>query len=475
MKELAPAIVWFRNDLRLRDNPALYFASKMKVPLILIYIAEDHTVPWAMGEASRWWARQSLASLQNSLLKQYDATLVLRKGDPLSHLCEIIAKTKAKHLFYNHVFEPYFLERDQIIEKNLLDLNVTPHAFNGSLLNHPWDYKNRSGQPWKVFTPFWKTLRTLEQREIIPTPSRFTALILTSQTLDELYPLPTPRWYLTLDKTWQPGETGAKTNLNHFLKKGITHYIDGRDRPDLSHTSKLSPHLHFGEISPVQIWHAAMHVSMTTPKLSNQVEKFLSELAWREFSYHLLYCFPSLPEKAFKPEFSHFPWKTNETLLKKWQTGQTGYPIVDAGMRELWHTGYMHNRVRMIAASFLVKHLLQPWQKGEAWFWNTLVDADLANNAASWQWVAGSGADAAPYFRIFNPILQGKKFDPEGDYVKRWVPELKHLPIEYLHMPWEAPVSLLASSDYPAPIIAHEKGRQHALAAYQSMRKGNKD
>lgn len=464
------SIVWLRNNLRLQDNACLFQAAQQGSRLILLYIAEESTLPWAMGQASQWWARNSLLAFQADLKKKYQATLILEKGDPEIILRSLIKKSKATHLFCPWVFEPYFLNRDKKLNDNLSRLGINIHWFNDSLLHAPWEYRNRSGAPWKVFTPFWKALQGLEKRMCYALPRPFQSVdAISSLTIDELYPLPSIPWYVNFEKQWVPGEEGAKIRLAHFLKEKLPHYAIGRDRPDQDYTSRLSPHLHFGEISPLQIWHAALRFK--------HHEKFLSELAWREFSYHLLYYFPDLPEKPFRSEFSQFPWKKNKKHLLQWQQGRTGYPIVDAGMRELWATGTMHNRVRMICASFLIKHLLQPWQTGEAWFWDTLLDADLANNAASWQWVAGSGADAAPYFRIFNPILQGEKFDPEAKYIKTWVPELKDLPPTYCHAPWTAPREVLKQShcelgkNYPLPIVEHTLARQRALDAYRMIKK----
>lgn len=470
MKQPSPIIVWFRNNLRISDNPCLFHAAQKEAPLILIYIAEQNDLPWSMGQASKWWARNSLLSLQNDLKKKYHADLIFQKGDPETILSALIKKTKATDLFCDLVFEPDLLNRDLKIEKSLHVLGIKIHRLNTALLHAPWEYRNRAGTPWKVFTPFWKSLYLMEKRDCSPLPRPFKNITpLASLNIDEIYPLPQISWYTNFEKYWKPGEENAKIRLAKFLKEKLVHYADGRNRPDQSYTSHLSPHLHFGEISPLQIWHAALRFP--------HHEKFLSELAWREFSYHLLYYFPDLPEKPFRPEFSSFPWKKNKKFLQQWQKGCTGYPIVDAGMRELWTTGYMHNRVRMIAASFLIKHLLQPWQEGEAWFWDTLLDADLANNAASWQWVAGSGADAAPYFRIFNPILQGEKFDPDAKYVKKWIPALKDLPVAYCHAPWTAPAEILKQShcelgkDYPHPIVDHNAARKLALEAYKKIKK----
>lgn len=457
-----PAIMWFRQDLRLSDNPALHFASLSQRPLIFLYIFDDTKRPWALGGASRWWLHQSLKALDGSL-KSYGAKLILKKGDPCSILKELVKNERVEQIYFNRCYEPYQLKLDQKIEKEWPEV----YSFNSALLREPWEYHTQSGQPFKVFTPFWKACQKLPVRDLFLKPTELCAYKKVSGLkLSELKLLPSIKWYKTIEKEWVAGEEEAHKKLEAFLPK-IKDYQELRNRPDLDYTSHLSPHLHFGEISPVEIWQ----------RLHKNKDGlfFLSELAWREFSYHLLYYFPDLPDLAFKEKFNQFPW-VRRNFLKKWQQGQTGYPIVDAGMLELWHTGYMHNRVRMITASFLVKNLLVPWQKGEAWFFDTLVDADLANNSASWQWVFGSGADAAPYFRIFNPVLQGQKFDPEGRYVKKWLPALAHLPKKYLHCPWDAPQEVLSKArltlgqDYPLPLVDLGESRQEALLAFKRLK-----
>lgn len=465
MQQASPLILWLRQDLRISDNPALYFAAKQKRPIIVLYIYSPNQTVWPLGGASKWWLHHSLLTIKSTLQQRYGLTLVLAKGEPHAVLDKLIKQTKANAIYWNECFEPHFLARDLHIETLLTREKISVHKYNASHLFSPWEYQNNAGQPFKVFTPFWKKLQQRTIREIYPTPqSLITYKIETKCQLEDFDLLSHPAWYTKLEKYWHPGERAAKDKLKRFVLKAAQDYQCNRDRPDLEGTSMLSPHLHFGEISPVQIWHAT------------QNSVFLSEVAWREFSYHLLHYYPDLPTRAFKPHFNFFSWHPSPSLLKKWQQGKTGYPIVDAGMRQLWETGWMHNRVRMIVASFLVKHLLQPWQQGEAWFWDTLVDADLANNAASWQWVAGSGADASPYFRIFNPVLQGQKFDPKGDYVKKWIPELQMLDIKYLHQPWQAPEEYLNKAKiklgktYPLPIIEHSFARQRALGNYKKMK-----
>ncbi|MEQ1652895.1 MAG: deoxyribodipyrimidine photo-lyase, partial [Hyphomicrobium sp.] len=349
-----------------------------------------------------------------------------------------------------------------------------------NLLREPEEVRTKTGDVYKVYTPFWKALSA----DFTPAKPLHAPKSLTvpksppkSDTLAswELHPKK-PDWSRGFDEHWQPGETGAHEKLQTFLGDALAAYAEDRNRPDRPGTSRLSPHLHFGEITPAQCWVAAEHAAAAMPGADKGRETFLKEIVWREFAYTLLYYWPDLPEQPFRKDFAAFPWKNDAKLLRAWQKGMTGYPVVDAGMRELWHTGYMHNRVRMIVASFLIKHLLIPWQQGEAWFWDTLVDADLANNAASWQWVAGSGADAAPYFRIFNPVTQGEKFDPDGVYVRRWVPELKDLSNDALHAPWTAPALTLAAAGvilgktYPHPIVDHAAARERALAAYDAVK-----
>ncbi len=472
----SPALVWFRQDLRIQDNPALYNAAKSKAPLLLLYILDETDEAWQPGAASRWWLHYSLQKLSEELENKYNAKLILQKGVALDILHGLIKKHKVQNIYWNRCYEPMYIKRDTLIKKSLSDQGLEVHSYNGALLKEPWEIMNKSGAPFKVFTPFCKTLKQQMMREILPAPRSFESLMDKSLKLDSLALLPHIPWDKGIKASWQPGEKAAKDKLKSFLSKTVQGYKTMRDYPNIPATSRLSPHLHFGELSPIQIWHAAQTVQQQKANIYADVDHFLSELVWREFSTYLLYHYPHLPETAYLPAFNAFPWLYNKKHLKSWQKGLTGYPIVDAGMRELWHIGWMHNRVRMIVASFLIKHLMQPWQDGEAWFWDTLVDADLANNAASWQWVAGSGADAAPYFRIFNPVLQGQKFDKEGDYIKEWVPELKDLPAKYIHCPWQAPQAVLDKAGvvlgktYPKPIVEHDFARKRALEAYKKIK-----
>ncbi len=478
------ALLWFRQDLRLSDNPALQHLLNEDYVIIPLYIWDDALdAPYASaGGAAQWWLHHSLAMLRDSL-ESYGSRLILRKGEPSDILTEIADATQASAISWNRCYEPAVIARDKAIKQSLKDagLEVSSHA--ASLLFEPWTIQNKSGEAFKVYSPFWRhCLKESEPRspydkpEDIPSPGQWPP----SDRLDDWQWLPSaPDWAGGLRDAWKPGETAAHRRLQAFLDEQVVDYKEQRDRPDCDSTSRLSPYLHHGEISPHQIWHSARQAyGQADDKATRKaIDKFLSEVGWREFSYHLLYHFPTLPEENFRPEFDDFPWKEDDEALTRWQRGQTGYPIIDAGMRELWHTGWMHNRVRMIVASFLIKDLLLHWRHGEDWFWDTLVDADLANNAASWQWVAGSGADAAPYFRVFNPILQGKKFDPDGVYVKRWVPELDKLPAEHLHAPWEAPeevlnkVGITLGDIYPMPIVDHAAARDRALTAFEQIKK----
>lgn len=471
------SIVWFRQDLRLTD-PALYHAAHESTFLILLYIDDTSNFQWHLGAASRWWLRESLIKLSQDLEKKFKAPFILKRGTALNVLQTLIKESGATRIYWNRCYAPEIIDRDKNIKLALEKQGIEVKSYNGYLLKEPWEIHNQAGKPFKVFTPFWKKLKTLPLRSLFPTNFKIKSINnLSSDAIDELYSLPTIPWYQSIAKTWQTGEHAAKKLLTTFLTDNIKGYKELRNYPALSHTSRLSPYLHFGEISPLQVWYATQFKQDQSPSLTEDSEHFLSELAWREFSYHLLYYFPTLPHYPFNSAFAHFPWQKNEKLLKAWQQGQTGFPIIDAGMRQLWQTGWMHNRVRMIVASFLIKDLFISWQAGEAWFWDTLVDADLANNAASWQWVAGSGADAAPYFRIFNPTLQSKKFDANGKYIKKWIPELKKLPIKYLHEPICAPLEILKAAKielgktYPYPIVDHQKAREAALTAYKKLPK----
>jgi len=475
------SIVWFRQDLRLQDNPAL-LAAVQRGAVLPVYILDDAgDGRWPMGGASRWWLHHSLAAL-DAALRERGSRLVLARGESGAVLADLVAKTKADAVYWNRRYEPAVIARDAAIKTRLTESGVEAKSFAAAVLFEPHTIQNKSGGPFQVFTPFWKHCLTLDVAEPAKLPAGPIAGPATwprGVDLAELKLLPTIKWDAGFSAQWEPGEAGAAKRLKKFVAGAMAGYADDRNLPDRDGTSALSPHLHFGEISPRQIWSAVRALGKESGVFppSRGAQVFLSEVGWREFSYHLLYHFPHTPEAPLRREFAEFPWEKNAAQLRAWQRGQTGYPIVDAGMRQLWTTGWMHNRVRMIVASFLVKHLRLSWQEGAAWFWDTLVDADLAANTLGWQWTAGCGADAAPYFRIFNPILQGPKFDVNGEYVRRWVPELAKVPTEFIHAPWEAsPFELRAAGvrlgdDYPAPIVDHAKARVAALAALESIRK----
>ncbi|MBI1363610.1 MAG: deoxyribodipyrimidine photo-lyase [Proteobacteria bacterium] len=462
-----------RNDLRLTDNPALYAAAKSGMPVYVVYI-HDTAQPWAVGGASKWWLHHSLHAFTHAL----GGNLNLYIGDSAEVIRNLVKRLGVTHLYWNRTYEPAAIQRDTSLKATLRQQGVQVESFNGSLLQEPCDVRNKSGEPFKVFTPFWRALQTLPMRTSLPTCQPTCLRDNKALPLDALDLLPRIKWDSGLAQHWQAGEAAADDRLEAFIANTLPRYADSRDLPAVQGTSRLSPHLHFGEISPIRVWHRIKQEVEKSPNFGQQADKFFSELAWREFSAHLLTHTPSLPDTPLRTEFAAFPWQADYAEnLTRWQRGQTGFPIIDAGMRELWHTGYMHNRVRMLVASMLVKNMLIPWQEGEKWFWDTLVDADLANNSASWQWVAGCGADAAPYFRIFNPVLQGQKFDPDGTYVRRWVPELAKLDTRYIHAPWEAPKDILLQAGimpgttYPRPCIDLKATRDRALAAFAKIRK----
>ncbi|GAB5561466.1 MAG: deoxyribodipyrimidine photo-lyase [Synoicihabitans sp.] len=481
---VSPTIIWLRLDLRLEDQPAFAAASNRGGPIIPVYIwDEDGEGDWPIGGASKWWLHQSLKQLGDAL-RSRGGQLILRRGDSLTALTDLVAETGAGAVYWCRRYEPASIARDKVIKAELAQQGLEVQSFNGALLHEPHTIQNKQGKPFQVFTPYWRHCLTQPKarpgsgapRQWNP-PSPWPQ----SETLADLKLLPQLDWADAFADHHKPGEQGAHENLEAFLKGAVEGYPDDRNNPGLRGTSKLSPHLHFGEISPRQIWAAVENLGTeagTFPS-SKGARVFLSEVGWREFAFHLLYHFPHTATEPMSAEFANFPWRDDSDgkLLASWQHGQTGYPIVDAGMRELWTTGWMHNRVRMVVASFLVKHLRLPWQRGAEWFWDTLVDADLAANTLGWQWSAGCGADAAPYFRVFAPVLQGLKFDGDGAYVRRWVPELAEVPDKFLHSPWEAPAEVLQDAgvelgeNYPLPLVDHKTARDAALAAYQELRK----
>ncbi|MBT6205255.1 MAG: deoxyribodipyrimidine photo-lyase, partial [Rhodospirillaceae bacterium] len=452
-----------------------------------VYICDDADAgEWSPGGASRWWLHGSLSAL-SSEIEARGNRLILKTGPAESVINELLSETGATSVYWNRRYEPWATRRDEKIKTALKGKGIEARSFNAGLLREPWAITTQKGEPYKVFTPFWKALRASGEPDQlkpapqwIPAPNDFAK----SDDLNSWGLLPTkPDWASGLRDAWTPGEDAAQSRLHDFTDAAVFDYQDKRNLPGVSSTSRLSPHLHFGEIGPRQIWHTviASALAQTGSPMPRGAETYLSEIAWREFSYHLLFHFPELPLKPLRREFSSFPWTNDPDALSAWQGGATGYPIVDAGMRELWTTGWMHNRVRMIVASFLIKDLLIDWQSGEHWFWDTLVDADLASNAASWQWVAGCGADAAPYFRVFNPTIQGTKFDPDGSYVRSWVPEISKLPDRLIHAPWMAkPIELEDAGielgrNYPEPIVDHAMARNRALEKYKLLRAGKNE
>ncbi len=468
------SLVWFRQDLRLADNPALSAAAAAG-QVFPVYILDDvNAGDWKMGSASRAWLHGSLQALDRSL----EGRLQLFSGDARAIIATLVESLPIDAVYWNRCYEPWRIERDAQIKAALAERGVAAHSYNASLLWEPWTVSKGDGTPYRVFTPYYRKgcLSRPAPRQPLDRPRELRFVepaAVNGVPLAALELLPSPDWHRNMLEEWKIGEQGAQWSLESFCASALEIYREGRDFPATGATSRLSPHLHFGELSPQQAWHridnAAMHVEGDGPG------HFLRELAWREFSYYLLYHFPQLPERNFNSKFDDFQWLGDNEGLEAWQRGLTGFPIVDAGMRELWQTGYMHNRVRMIVASFLIKNMLLHWRTGADWFWDCLVDADLASNSASWQWCAGSGADAAPYFRIFNPVLQSEKFDPQGEYLLRYCPELGGLPLRYRHKPWEAPPEVLKAAglrlgvDYPKPILDLKTTRERALARFKAL------
>lgn len=472
-----PTLVWFRNDLRLQDNSALAAAIETGNPILPVYVqAPDELGAEAEpGAASRVWLHHSLTALDKAL-RNVGPRLVIRKGPSRDVLGELIRESGADTVCWNRLYEPGAMSRDKKIAASLKEAGLDVKTFNSTLLLEPGEVKTNDGGPYKVFTPFWK--KCLEKPFASPVETDLAALKKPSAqpkslAVDDLELLPASlTWHKPIENAWDIGESPAFERLRQFSKDPVGSYHDQRNDPATTGTSRLSPHLHFGEIGPRQI----VAQLREHHRGGKGVQTFLSEIGWREFAHNLLFHFPHTVSKPLRPEFEDFPWKESESQFKAWRKGRTGYPIVDAGMRELWNIGWMHNRVRMIVASFLVKHLLQPWQNGAAWFWDTLVDADLASNTLGWQWTSGCGADAAPYFRIFNPMTQGERFDADGEYVRRWVPELARLNARWIHQPWKAPVSERSEAgvrlgiNYPNPIVDHTEARNKALHAYDKIK-----
>lgn len=467
------ALVWFRQDLRLADNPALHAAHRQGLPVIPVYILDDHAASvWRIGGAARVWLHGSLVSLQQDL-RSFQSDLILRKGPTLETLLDLAHHTGARQIHCNTRYEPWAIAQERSLQNALAAQGIELIVHRGaSLIWEPDSIQTGQGKPYQVFAPFFKKcLQSLPDMDIFlkPTALKSPAHWPESLSVDGLKLLPTQGWDQEMRAFWQPGEAQAHRLLNEFIHCKQDDYAEARNIPAIDGTSRLSPYLSHGEISPRQIWQAVSDDGKRSGS------SFLREIVWREFAYHVLFHFPHTTDQALKPKFNRLPWTIRNDWFERWRHGQTGYPIVDAGMQQLWRIGWMHNRVRMIVGSFLTKDLLMPWQDGTRWFWDTLLDADLAQNSLNWQWVAGCGADAQPFFRIFNPVTQGQKFDPEGQYIRQWVPELAQLPIQYIHEPWNAPEAILSQSNiqlgktYPEPMVDHGTARNHALKVYKQI------
>ncbi|MBL6750405.1 MAG: deoxyribodipyrimidine photo-lyase [Nevskia sp.] len=479
---MSTALVWFRRDLRLADNPALHVAAQRHARVLPVYVhAPGDEAGWAPGAASDWWLHHSLLALDGRLRRRGAGLLILR-GDALEQLRGLAAAVRAESVYWNRLYEPALAARDARVAAALRADGLETGDFNAALLVEPWELRTGSGAPYRVFTPFWRSAQAAPRREPLPSPRMLKPPAapagLQAQALGLL---PRKPWDQGFYQAWQPGEEGAWAALERFCAGAAAQYRERRDFPAEPATSRLSPHLHFGEIGPAQVAARLRRLAAESDAAGGAVEPYLRQLGWREFAHHLLHHFPHTPEQPLDPRFAGLAWRAPPDYaadLRAWRRGRTGIPIIDAGMRELWHSGWMHNRVRMLAASFLTKNLLVPWQEGARWFWDTLVDADLANNTLGWQWTAGCGADAAPYFRVFNPLLQAARFDPAGAYLRRWLPELARLPDAALHAPWQAAPAVLAAAgvrlgqDYPLPVVDLAASRGRALRSYAQLKGG---
>lgn len=478
---MSTALVWFRRDLRLADHPALHRAALAHQRVIPVYIhAPNEEAPWQPGAAARWWLHHSLAGLK-ATLEKHGSRLIIRQGDSLAQLRQLLHETGASAVYWNRLYEPATIARDRRVKTALRDAGVIAESCQAALLIEPWTLLKADQTPYQVFTPFWKAcLQKLPPSAPLPVPKLTGSQSWSpSLPLERLDLLPRIPWDQGLAEAWQPGEFGALAQLDRFCESGLSGYAQWRDWPGQEGVSRLSPHLHLGEISPRQIWAAAALATGGDPLADKGAATYLREIGWREFAHYVLYHWPHTPEQPLQPRFAAYPWRDDYAeLLSVWQRGQTGYPMVDAGMRQLWRTGWMHNRLRMLVASFLVKNCRIPWQQGARWFWDTLVDADLASNTLGWQWTAGCGVDAVPYFRVFNPIVQGQKFDPDGTYVRCWVPELAALPSALIHQPWTtlptepAATGFTLGRHYPRPVVDFAASRNEALAGYERIKAG---
>ncbi|TPW25925.1 cryptochrome/photolyase family protein [Pararhizobium mangrovi] len=474
-----PIVVWLRNDLRLDDNPPLAAAAETGRPVVpLVVFDEESKDVRQLGGAHKWWFHHSLESLATSF-RGKGSQLTLRRGEGAKIVPEVMEEVGADALVFNRRYdEGSRAVDDAVVEALGDDVAVTRYA--GNLLHNPDEVETNSGGYYKVYTPFMKTVMKQKRRAPVDAPSGFKQpdSFPKSDKLEDWDLLPTkPDWSGGIRDFWTVGEKAAHDRFADFCDECLGGYDAGRDKPDKDATSRMSPHLRWGEISPIRLWHTANAYAERRKTIpSGDLESFLQELVWRDFNYNLLYNFGPMATKDFNSRFDDFPWKSSKKSLEAWQAGKTGYPIVDAGMRQLWETGWMHNRIRMVVGSFLTKDLLIDWREGERWFWDTLVDGDIASNTAQWQWIGGTGADAQPFFRIFNPITQSERFDKNGDYIRRFVPELKDLPTKVLHAPWDADEETLEKAGvklgetYPKPIIDHKKARDRALGAYDEVK-----
>ncbi|MCB9229620.1 MAG: deoxyribodipyrimidine photo-lyase [Deltaproteobacteria bacterium] len=474
------AILWIRNDFRIKDNFALSQAEQYDEVLPVFIWNDKDKNPWKRGAASKWWLHHTILQFRESL-KSYGSQLILLRGSPEEEILRVARLVQASDVLCNHTHHPHDLIADQTLQGLLEKEGICFQSFHGSLLCPVDELCKKDGEPYLVYTPFWKNfLKTYEIKILVrpktvpPVPQKAKN---SGCSVEDLNLLPRQKWHEAFHLHWSVGEAASEKKLKDFIAKGLMSYDKLRDFPATDGTSTLSPHLHFGEIHPQRVLYEIVKKFGKLSDIKNEnVMQFCREILWREFSYHLLHHFPDTPDEPLRERFRNFPWKNNKKGLHAWCRGQTGYPVVDAGMRQLWSVGWMHNRVRMISASFLVKHLGIPWQEGAKWFWDTLVDADLANNTQGWQWTAGCGADAAPFFRIFNPITQGEKFDPDGSYIARWCPELGRLAPKWICRPWEAPVHILNEAgvrlgdNYPLPIVDHKEAREQALWNYESLK-----